>query len=184
MKKLGILVMAMVLVVGMSSGAMANLGEDDVDFSINVNETANVVFGTDSVDLVLEDLGEYKENFDVTVNANTAVTTSVKMEFDDGELGEVFDGKDNSDIFWSESDDDDWIISPNIAVKGVKNSHLGGYKDLKEGVEYSYLDLENNGTVTETLEFHATYNENGDFHEFNADEELTGDLVFTVTAAD
>lgn len=181
MRKLGILVMALVLVVGMSSGVMAGMGDHEVDFTIDVEETAHVEFGTKSVDLVLEDLGEYTENFDVTVKANTAVTTSVKMNIENYQ--KVFDVKPLNEVFWSESENDDWIISPNIAVHGVKGSHLGGYKELKNGTEYSYLSLDDNGSVTKTLEFHATYKETGDFHEFAADEKLKGQLIFTVTGS-
>ena len=186
MRKLGILVMALVLVVGMSSGVMADMGDHEVDFSIDVGKFAQIDL-PDSLSLVLDELEgpNVTQEFDVTVRANTAVNTSVSMTFSNWE--KVFPNTSKSEALFGSGSN--WIISPNIGFNYNESgdyfaNHAQGwtFDGLKGGYKLSTLSTTTNAEVTDHLKFESNINENADFHKFNAGETLNGTLIFTVSA--
>ena len=176
MRKLGIALLALAVVFGLSTGVMADSLAEEVDFTIEVDEYATLDVPEDSVNLTIEDLEDNPDESlgTIEVAANTAVTTEVEMDITDyGEL--------DKEDFWGYENSDDWIISPNIHAD-YDESHAGGYTDLVEGFELDEVSLDSNGEASQEYFFETNINEEADWYEFDADETVKGDLTFTVSA--
>ena len=176
MRKVAIAVLALAVVFGMSMGVMADdLADEEVEFTIDVEEHAILEVPEDSIKLTIEDLEDNPEESlgKINVAANTAVTTEVKMEFD--KLGKL-----DEDDLW-DGDNEDWIISPNIHAE-YEGSHADGWADLENGFVLDDITLESNGEKSQEYYFETNINEEADWFKFDADDSVEGKLIFTVSA--
>jgi hypothetical protein len=129
MKKLGILVMSLVLVCGMSLGVLAQLAGDEIDINASVAEKATIEIDG-SIDLDIDKLTEFENddaakmeshnNSEVIVRANTPV----KVTFEENLSKVLAEILGNKNLVWAFNtyntpegvQGDDWVVSPNVTI--------------------------------------------------------------------
>lgn len=195
MKKLGILMLAMLLVCGMSLGVMAKLAEDEIDINANVAEKATIE--TDgSINLNINDFEatESDQNADVIVRANT----DVYVTFAENLSRKLADRLPRNNMVWAFDDSnldevrglltgDNWIVSPNVTIdkfnwdasKGLMHTHKdgmakvinvsSGYHKFEVGMATTWRELDSNGDMLA-------------WYDLNAEDNITATVTVTVDA--
>ncbi len=187
MKKLLVMVIAMALVFGMSAGVMAVKGPlpleaDPLDIDIDVDELGILdIENVGTLSMTIENFMDAEdtdspydsESFGIYVANNTPVDLMVEQSY---EFEDIFGDMLKGRVFWGESQNDKWIISPNV-INETKNTNIEGRVD--KSVIFDSFD---SGERTIDARMNVQLNDTVEWYEFEADDTLEGTLTFTVVA--
>mgnify|MGYP006292228409 CR=1 FL=1 len=131
MKKLGILVMVLVLVWGISVGVMAELASEIIPINASVAEKATIDVDdvNNQIDLDIDNLLETESSGGHTVSHNNAdliirSNTDIKVTFQENLSRVLANILGNEDLVWAFNyyqqpqgvTGDDWVVSPNVTI--------------------------------------------------------------------
>ena len=187
MRKLGIALLALAVVFGLSTGVMADengeLGNEEIDVSITAQEMAAVGVddtGIEEFDIDLDADGDKTEDLTLEVKSNTDVDMVIEHSYEN--VDEIFD-TDEEDVFWDGTEDnDDWIISPNVVVEEGDVPNVDDFHDLRGRPDEEILvtNFDSAGKYTYDIWFETNVNEDAAFHEFEANDTLKGTVTVTL----
>ena len=180
MRKLGILVMALVLVVGMSSGVMADMGDHSVGVTLTVAEYAQIDMPDDYDITLTKPNGEFNGSDQDRQNVTIRNNTDIKATFSWSWNQDNYPGVDE----WDGSGDSDYTISPNIVMEDTELTfEETGTSDAK-GRDGTVL-INNKGEKTFGLRLESKWSDSGN-HDWETLEagDYEGTLTITIEGQD
>lgn len=195
MKRFSVLAMTLMLVVALSTGAVAQLAENTLEITLTADPMAILSNDLENINMNIEDLsvGEpfASETGTFTVEANTPVNISVQQNYSN--IDAVFPGRPLNQIFWGESANDNWIIAPNVQIPTINGETTATSRAWIGSRPANAFDIGGViGTSEEVISFGSgvnefelymdvSINENYEWYDMNANETLNGTLIVTVS---
>ena len=193
MRKVGILVLTMILVFGMSTISFAsNLDMKELDVGVKVNQYGNIDIGepvpsedtaTVSGETNVIDLrdGNNKIVFPLTVHSNDSMVLKVEENVSEKIRDDLVSQGKSADLVWAFDDDGYGIIRPNVSVKDqtwATGAEMGDRYKTTSGIK-RVINLPR-GTFNGDLEFNVDIaTNNSEFTKINQGT-YTGKVTVTI----